>query len=251
MKIGFRMLLSVALAAMLVPVAWTQSTATGRYDQDIQARVAKLLNSGKWKDVTATTEDGVVTLQGKVKLYIDKADLAKKVEKIEHVESVRNHVEVDTTVPDAELYQKLADKLAYDRIGQGITFNALTLQVQNGVATVGGDVHDYPSRDSALAIVETTPGVKDVIDNINVLPTSGFDDDLRIRIARAIYGFPTMKKYAIDPQRPIRIIVDNGHVTLYGVVDSKMDSQIAETQARTVSGSFSVENKLVIAHQGK
>ena len=58
--------------------------------------------------------------------------------------------------------QKLADKLAYDRIGFGITFNALTLKVENGVTTIGGDVRDYASRDSALAIVENTVGVKDV-----------------------------------------------------------------------------------------
>ena len=121
--------------------------------------------------------------------------------------------------------------------------------MEDGVVTVGGDVRDYPSRDSALAIVETTSGVKDVIDEINVLPTSNFDDDLRIRVARAIYGQATMRKYAMVPQKPIRIIVDNGHITLYGVVDNKMDKQIAETQARAVSGAFSVENKLVVAKQ--
>jgi osmotically-inducible protein OsmY len=114
---------------------------------------------------------------------------------------------------------------------------------------VGGDVRDYPSRDSALAIVETTPGVKDVIDEINVLPTSNFDDDLRIRVARAIYGQATMRRYEMVPQKPIRIIVDNGHITLYGVVDNKMDKQIAETQAKSVSGAFSVDNKLVVANQ--
>jgi len=245
-----RYLIVLTLISLCSALGWAQ--AGGSNDQAIQDKAAKMLSSNKkWQGVTASTEDGVVTLTGNVKLYIDSLDAAKKVGKIDKVQGVRNHITVDTTVPDQELFQKIADKLAYDRVGQGITFNMLTLQVKDGVATVGGDVHDYVSRDSALAIVETTPGVKDVIDNINVLPTSGFDDDLRIRIARAIYGYPAMKKYAIDPQRPIRIIVDNGHVTLYGVVDNKMDSQIAETQARTVSGSFSVENKLVIANQGK
>jgi hyperosmotically inducible protein len=59
----------------------------------------------------------------------------------------------------------------------------------------------------------------------------------------------SMRKYAIVPQKPIRIIVDKGHVTLYSVVDNKMDKQIAETQARAVSGTFSVENKLAVAKQ--
>jgi len=184
-----------------------------------------------------------------VKLYIDKVDAARKVSKINHADGVRNHVQVQGNVPDAELQSKLSDKLSYDRIGYGIMFNALNLKVEDGVVTIGGDVRDYPSRDSAVAIVETTPGVKDVIDDINVLPTSNFDDDLRIRVARAIYGQSSMTKYAMAPEKPIRIIVDNGRITLYGVVDSKMDRQLAETQARSVSGAFSVDNKLVIANQ--
>ena len=72
---------------------------------------------------------------------------------------------------------------------------------------------------------------KDVVDNIEVLPTSIMDDDLRIRVARAIYGNSALSRYAMDPQKPIRIVVDNGHVSLYGVVDSAMDKQIAEVQA--------------------
>src|SRR5205814_6401319 len=102
---------------------------------------------------------------------------------------------------------------------------------------------------SALSIVETTPGVKDVVDNINVLPTSPMDDDIRLRVAQAIYGNSTLSRYAQDPQKPIRIIVDNGHVTLYGVVDSQMDKQLAEPQAKSVPNVFSVEDKLVVAGQ--
>lgn len=229
------------------PAARTTAIAAGRYDQQIQDRVTKLLGSkDKWKGISATTEDGIVTLQGSVRLYIDKADVARKVDRIEHVEGVRNQVQVEGSVPDAELQSKLADKLRYDRIGFGIMFNSLGLKVENGVVTVSGDVHDYPSRDSAIAVVETTPGVKDVIDEINVLPTSGFDDDLRIRIARAIYGDPTLRKYAIDPQKPIRIIVDNGHVTLEGVVISQLDKQLAGVRANSVPNVFSVTNNLMV-----
>ena len=86
-----------------------------------------------------------------------------------------------------------------------------------------------------------------VVDNINVLPTSPMDDDIRLSVARAIYGNSTLSKYAIDPQKPIRIVVDNGHVTLYGVVDNQMDKQIAEMQAKSVPNVFSVDNKLMVA----
>jgi osmotically-inducible protein OsmY len=96
-------------------------------------------------------------------------------------------------------------------------------------------------------IAETTPGVKEVVDNIKVLPTSLMDDGIRVRTARAIYGYATLSKYALDPQKPIRIVADNGHVTLYGVVDNRMDKQIAEMQARSVPNVFSVDNKLEVA----
>jgi len=230
--------------------AQRSSVGSGRDDEQIQQDATKLLQSkDKWKGITASTDDAMVTLKGAVNLYIDKLDAGKKVSKISHVDGVRNHVQVQSSVPDPELQQKLSDKLAYDRVGYGIAFNNLTLKVQNGEVTVGGDVHDYASRDSALALVETTPGVKDVIDEVNVLPTSSFDDDLRIRVARAIYGDPAMQKYRINPVKPIRIIVGSGNVTLEGVVDSALDKQIAETRARSVPNVFNVKDNLVIAGQ--
>lgn len=246
-----RVFLGILLGSLLALPTFAQKEKVGggRYDQQIQDAVTKLFNSkDKWNELRASTEDGIVTLTGSQKLLMDKLDVGNKVDNIEHVNGVRNHIEVSTTVPDQELSQKLADKLRYDRVGYGILFNNLTLEVKNGVATIGGKVHDYPSRDSAIAIARTTPGVKEVVDNIDVLPTSPMDDELRVRIARAIYGNSSLSRYAIDPEKPIRIVVDNGHVTLNGVVDSQLDKTLAEAQAKSVPGAFSVDNKLVVAN---
>ena len=246
-------ILTSILAMMFSFCVWAEAAqvGSGRYDAQIQQDVTKLLQSkDKWKGITASTDDGIVTLEGTVKALIDKLDLGKKVDKLDKVQGVRNHLDVESNVTDAQLQKNLADKLRYDRLGFGSTFNSLGLNVQNGVVTVSGDVIDYPSRDSALAIIETTPGVKEVVDNINVLPVSPMDDQARLAVERAIYGNPTLSRYAIDPQRPIRIVVNNGHVTLYGVVDSQMDRQIAVTQARSVPGIFSVDDKLIVAGQG-
>jgi len=90
------------------------------------------------------------------------------------------------------------------------------------------------------------PGVKDVIANISLEPVSPMDDGLRLRAARVIYRDSVLSKYAMDPARPIRIIVDNGHVTLYGSVDSTMDKIVAGIRANQLFGAFSVVNKLVI-----
>jgi hyperosmotically inducible protein len=241
--------LSVLLIALgLYMPALSRALKGGKFDEQIMQDVQKQINGKKeFKEVTASVDDQIVTLAGTVNLYIDLINLEKKVKKIKNVEAIRNHVTVSSTAPDAELQEKLASKLRYDRVGYGNVFNALGLQVKDGVVTISGNVHDYPSRDSALAIAETMPGVKDVIDNIEVAPVSNFDDDLRLRLYRAIYGDPTLSKYGMDPQKPIRIVVDNGHVTLYGVVISDLDKQLAGTRANGVSGAFSVDNQLIVA----
>jgi osmotically-inducible protein OsmY len=73
------------------------------------------------------------------------------------------------------------------------------------------------------------------------------DDELRLKIAHAIYGHSALQKYPIDPQAPI-IVVKNGHVVLTGAVDNPMDSQIVEMQAKSVSEVFSVEDELVVSN---
>ena len=245
--------LSAILLMFCVSFLWPDAAAqknAARYDEQILQDVNKVLQSKKeYQGVRATTEDQIVTVEGTVNLYIDLVNLEKKVKKIKNVDGVRNHVQVQSNVPDDQLREKLADKLRYDRAGFGIAFNAISLDVRDGVVTLGGTVRDYPSRDSALAIAETTPGVKDVMDNIEVAPTSTFDDDLRMKLYRAIYGQASLRRYEIDPQKPIRIVVENGKVTLYGVVDNAMDKQIAGVQASGVPGVFSVDNKLVVASQ--
>ena len=235
--------------AMLVLLSMTAMATTGRYDQQIQQTVTHKLHDAKQlQGVNSSVEDGIVTLTGTVGLYQDKLDAAKKTKKLANVTGVRNDIAVaGETVPDTQLQQKLAKKLAYDRVGYyDNAFNYLALSVKEGVATINGDTLNDVAKDSALAIVARTPGVKDVVNQVNVLPVSLFDDSIRVRTARAIYRDSVLGRYASDPVHPIRIVVDNGHVTLYGTVESTMDKTIAGIRANSVPGAFSVENKLVV-----
>ena len=100
---------------------------------------------------------------------------------------------------------------------------------------------------SALALAAYTPGVKNVVNEVRVDPVSPMDDRSRIQLFRTIYGSPTLSKYAMDPAKPIRISVQNGNVTLYGVVDSEMDKDVAGIRANTVPGIFKVTNDLKVA----
>jgi osmotically-inducible protein OsmY len=141
--------------------AAAQQKSAARYDDQVLQDVNKYLQSKKeFQGVRATVEDQIVTLEGTVNLSIDRVNLEKKVNKIKNVDGIRNHVQVQSNVPDDQLRQTLADRLRYDRVGYGIAFSVLTLDVKDGVVTLGGTVRDYPSRDSAIAIAETTPGVK-------------------------------------------------------------------------------------------
>jgi hyperosmotically inducible protein len=198
--------------------------------------------------VQANVEDGIVTLTGTVDLYQRKLDAAKDARKTSNVQGVRNLITVaGPDVADEQLEDKLATKLRYVRSGYDNTFDFFALGVKDGVVTVEGADRTGVGRDEAMADIANMPGVKDVIDNISLEPVSMFDDGLRLRAARVLYRDPVLSKYAIDPAQPIRIIVENGHVTLYGTVDSTMDKNIAGIRANQLPGVFSVDNKLVVA----
>ena len=239
---------SLLAVGLLSATLVAQTEAATRYDNQIQtAVVQKLAKKNQFSDVKSSVEDGIVTLTGTVDLYQRKVDAAKLARKTASVQGVRNLIIVaGANVPDEQLEQKLAQKLTYVREGYDNMFDYFALGVKDGVVTVEGQDRTGIGRDEVLSDIANMPGVKDVIANIAVEPVSNFDDGLRLRAARAIYRDPVLSKYAIDPARPIRIIVVNGHVTLYGAVDSTMDKTVAGLRAGQIPGAFSVENKLVV-----
>jgi osmotically-inducible protein OsmY len=224
--------------------------AAGPDDNTASGEAAGKLDKKQFKNVKVTVENGVATLTGTVDLYENKADAQKRVLHAKGITAVRNEIQVDgPNVQDHDLQAKLSEKLAYDPDAYGKLFDAITLNVSDGVVTLGGHAHDYVDRDSAVAIVSTTPGVKDVVDNVEVDPVSEMDNRIRLDVARAVYGFPSLNKYAINPVKPIRIAVQNGHVELYGMVDSQADKDVANIRANSVPGVFSVKNYLQVANQ--
>ena len=241
--------LTTASGSPLASRALAQAGGSGSNDAQIQADVTKALDNKRFKDVKASVSNGVVTLTGTVDLYSEKEDADRKIHHRKNIKGVENEIEVaGPTVEDATLRSKLAEKLAYDRVGYGTTaFNALTIGVQNAVVTLGGVAYGPTDKDSALSLVANYPGVKDVVDNIEVAPTSPMDDQIRLATARAVYGAPQLNKYAIDPAKPIRITVVNGNVTLSGVVDNQADKDVANIRANTVPGVFKVTNNLQVA----
>jgi osmotically-inducible protein OsmY len=228
---------ALTLGALLSVGAWADTTAAARYDAAIESRVTTALADKKeFRDLRATVEDGIVTLTGNVELYQQKLNAASRVRKMDKVQGVRNLIEVSSTVPDAKLAAQLDRKLYYDRIGYDNAFNYVTVSVNGGVATLIGEVKGPVARDSAIALANNTPGVKEVVDNLKVSPVSAFDDEIRLRAVRAIYGDAVLGRYAIDP-------------ALYGTVQNQAEKQIAGIKAGQVFGVFSVKNNLVVAKE--
>jgi hyperosmotically inducible periplasmic protein len=125
-------------------------------------------------------------------------------------------------------------------------FDNIAYKVDGYTVTLLGQVVRPTLKSDAENVVKHIEGVEKVDNQIEVLPPSPIDDGLRRRLYRAIYGYPALEKYALGVQKPIRIIVKNGNVTLEGVVDNDGDKNFAGLRANGVSGIFSVTNNLQV-----
>jgi hyperosmotically inducible periplasmic protein len=126
-------------------------------------------------------------------------------------------------------------------------FDNLAYQVNGADVTLVGKVTRPPLKLDAENVVRRIEGVEHVNNQIEVLPLSTFDNTLRLRLYQAVYGYVPLQKYALGVNKPIRIIVKNGHVTLEGVADNEADKNIAGIRASGVADVLSVANNLQIA----
>ncbi len=125
-------------------------------------------------------------------------------------------------------------------------FDSIAYKVDGSTVTLLGQVVRPSLKSDAENAVKRIEGVEKVDNQIEVLPPSPMDDRLRIRLYRAIYDYAPLEKYSLGVQKPIRIIVKNGRVTLEGVVDNETDKNLANVRANSVSGIFSVTNNLQV-----
>jgi len=142
---------------------------------------------------------------------------------------------------DFQLFKDVADSV--DRYTQFTIFDDISADVKDGVVTLSGKVTMPYKRDDIEKRVAKVDGVRTVRDNITVLPVSQFDEALRYKIARSIYGNSNFWNYAIMPNPPIHIVVEHGRVTLTGVVNNEVDRMLARSLASQF-GALSVTNAL-------
>jgi hyperosmotically inducible protein len=125
-------------------------------------------------------------------------------------------------------------------------FDTFSFSVDGDTVTLTGKVTRPSLKTDAENAVKSIEGVASVNNRIEVLPLSPDDDRLRLSLYRAIYGHGTLETLAIRAVPPIHLIVENGHVTLEGAVPNAAAKSIAELQANSVAGVFSVTNKLLV-----
>ncbi len=149
---------------------------------------------------------------------------------------------LNAQTPEESLARQVWHELA--RLPYYTVFDNLAFAVEEGTVTLSGQAVRPTLRSDAEGVVRRIEGVGEVVNRIEVLPLSPFDDRLRIALVRAIYRQPALQKYSLGANPSIKVIVRNGNVTLEGVVDKAADSHIAFLQANGVSGVFSVTNNL-------
>ena len=126
-------------------------------------------------------------------------------------------------------------------------FDYLPFSVDVDAVTLSGQASNYVLRRDALSAMKHLAGVKTVNDQIEVLPLSQFDDNIRLRLFRSIYRDSALNRYRlIRVQPPIRLLVNNGNITLKGVVDSEMDRNVIYDRAMEVRDAFSVTDDLTV-----
>jgi len=126
-------------------------------------------------------------------------------------------------------------------------FDHLAYKVDGYKVTLLGSVTRPTLKSDAENAVKGIEGVEHIDNQIEVLPPSPMDDRLRRQLYRAIYGYPSLQRYAMSVNKSIQIIVKSGHVSLEGVVDNEADKNVAGIRAKGVPGTFSVDNNLTVS----
>jgi hyperosmotically inducible protein len=150
---------------------------------------------------------------------------------------------------DAVITQKVVHEIRmYPRYTM---WDSISVRVHDGDVELQGQVSQPFKKADLSRLAQRVSGVRSVTNQIEVLPNSFFDDRIRLAVARAIYRDPVLSRYAIQAVPPIHIIVDNGHVTLEGVVNSTMEKNVAGIRASQGLSFGQVINNLQVENPGK
>jgi len=236
------------LAPMMLALA-VQLTFAGKHEDSaaqITARVQdKLYHAQVFKhgDVQVSVDNGIATLTGTVDSLGVKRDAEQATRKVDDVSNVIDNINVhaEDVTPQQIVEQARKQIVMYYAFS---VFDNITFEAQGDKLIVNGEVSQPFKKQDVANLLAHVKGVAELDNNLEVLPTSAFDDNLRQAIARAIYNDPYFMDYGNQTIPPIRIIVKNGNVTLEGAVPNALDRTKAENDARFAATYMSLTDNL-------
>lgn len=242
MRTKFFVIATFIMALAAAPAFAADRSPDSRVIAEIQN---KLFDAGvpRHGDVRVDFSDGVATLTGTVDSVGMKQAAERAAEKVDEVAQVADQMTVGAAIATDQQIVETARKEIVTYPFYTI-FDHIQLRAESGVLSVEGQVSE-PSKKAAIGnFLAYVKGVSEVRNNLEVLPTSLFDDQLRVAVARSIYNDPFFIQYATTALPSIHIIVKNGNVTLEGVVNSSMDKVKAQHNAAFAGTYFSLTNNL-------
>lgn len=239
---AFPMLVVFALVASSMAWAKDHTISQAQITAEIQDRLyhAQVFKHG---NVDVSFNNGTATLTGQVDCVGVKNDAERAVRKVNDVNQIVNQITVNPGDTGSESIVRQARKEIVTYPFYTI-FDHIVLKIQGNDLTVAGQVTDPYKKSDIGNFLEHIQGVTSLTNDLQVLPTSQYDDALRLAIARAIYDDPNFINYRNQATPPIHIIVDKGNVTLEGVVNSDVDKQVAGRDARLAATYFGFTNNL-------
>jgi hyperosmotically inducible protein len=237
------LLLSLLLLAFETGSA---SPNTRRSDSELLSLGKEKLQHAKVGDkVILRIEDAAATLEGSVESIGLKERAGREISKMDGISRVNNNLCVEfASGTDSKILDEAARQIR--RYAFYTIFDNIDLAAADGRLTLSGQVTQPWRRQDLQEIVSFIPGVKEIENNLEVLPVSPFDNELRLRIARAIYSDPSLFRYGNQAYPPIHVVVKNGNVTLTGVVLNEVERVTAERAARFAATFFALDNELQV-----
>lgn len=232
------------LAAGVALAPWPAMAADHPSDAQLQQRVERRLFDNNIIGVKVAVASGTVTLTGTVSSVGDRQDAEDIARRTHDVQGVVNQITVSARADDTAVAEEVAGQISdYPRYSM---FDEVGVIVKDGVVTLTGAVTDEVKSRDMVRIASKVEGVRGVKNEIKTLPASTFDDEIRTAVASRIYGDALFVQFADSDNPPIHIVVDRGHVTLVGTVDSDVERQKAAIDARGVFGVLGVVNHIVV-----
>ncbi len=225
------------------------ATPAGYGDESIERTLRDTLNQNPaLSQVEPSVSHGTVVLTGSVTHYQDKIDAESVARQMPGVHNVRSQISLTTPVADdLELEERIEDHLRFARADVGLSFPQIQVEAHKGIVSLTGTVKDPIEHAAALTLVGNTDGVFSVRDKLSIEPGLQNDDDVRVRINKAIYRATRANgEIGIGGAVPVRASFHNGSVTLMGAVADDKTKEELMSKIREVYGVLTVEDQVLV-----